>query len=54
MIPVHAFLIAPSSFKENIHSGFSDIFVSDSTESYDVNCKMISDISKVVFEILEK
>ena len=30
------------------------IFVSDSTESYDVNCKMISDISKVVFEILEK
>ena len=30
------------------------IFVSDSTESYDVNCKMISDISKVVFENLEK
>ena len=30
------------------------IFVSDSTESYDVNCKMISDISKVVFETLEK
>lgn len=30
------------------------IFVSDSTESYDVNCKMISDISKVVYEILEK
>ena len=28
------------------------IFVSDSTESYDVNCKMISDISKVVFENL--
>ena len=30
------------------------IFVSDSTESYDVNCKMISDISKVVYENLEK
>ena len=30
------------------------IFVSDSTESYDVNCKMISDISKVVFENLSK
>lgn len=30
------------------------IFVSDSTESYDVNCKMTSDISKVVFENLEK
>ena len=30
------------------------IFVSDSTESYDVTCKLISDISKVVFEILEK
>lgn len=30
------------------------IFVSDSTESYDVNCKMISDISKMVFENLEK
>ena len=29
------------------------IFVSDSTESYDVNCKMISDISKVVFESLQ-
>lgn len=30
------------------------IFVSDSTESYDVTCKLISDISKVVYEILEK
>lgn len=30
------------------------IFVSDSTESYDVTCKLISDISKVVFEIFEK
>ena len=30
------------------------IFVSDSMESYGVNCKMISDISKVVFENLEK
>ena len=30
------------------------IFVSDSRESYDVNCKMISYISKVVFENLEK
>ena len=30
------------------------IFVSDSKESYDVNCKMISNISKVVFENLEK
>ena len=30
------------------------IFVSDSTESYDDTCKLISDISKVVFEILEK
>ena len=30
------------------------IFVSDSTESYDVTCKLISDISKVVFENLEK
>ena len=26
------------------------IFVSDSMESYDVNCKMISDISKVVYD----
>ena len=30
------------------------IFVSDSMETWEVNCKMISDISKVVFEILEK
>ena len=30
------------------------IFVSDSTESNDVTCKLISDISKVVFENLEK
>ena len=30
------------------------IFVIDSMESYGVNCKMISDISKVVFENLEK
>ena len=30
------------------------IFVSDSKESYDVNCKMISNISKVVFENLSK
>lgn len=30
------------------------IFVSDSMESYDVTCKLISDISKVVFENLEK
>ncbi len=30
------------------------IFVSDSMETWEVNCKMISDISKVVFENLEK
>ena len=30
------------------------IFVCDSMETWEVNCKMISDISKVVFEILEK
>lgn len=30
------------------------IFVSDSMETWEVNCKMISDISKVVFEIFEK
>ena len=30
------------------------IFVSDSMETWEVNCKMISDISKVVYEILEK
>lgn len=30
------------------------IFVSDSMETWEVNCKMISDISKVVFETLEK
>ena len=30
------------------------IFVSDSMETWEVNCKMISDISKVVFEKLEK
>lgn len=30
------------------------IFISDSMETYDVNCKMISDISKVVFENLSK
>ena len=30
------------------------IFVSDSMETWELNCKMISDISKVVFEILEK
>lgn len=30
------------------------IFISDSTESYDVTCKLISDISKVVFEKLSK
>lgn len=30
------------------------IFVSDSMETWEVNCKMISDISKMVFENLEK
>lgn len=30
------------------------IFVSDSMETWEVNCNMISDISKVVFENLEK
>ena len=30
------------------------IFVSDSMETWEVNCKMISDISNVVFENLEK
>ena len=30
------------------------IFVSDSMETWEVNCKMISNISKVVFENLEK
>ena len=30
------------------------IFVCDSMETWEVNCKMISDISKVVFENLEK
>lgn len=30
------------------------VFVSDSTESYDVTCKLISDISKVVFENFSK
>lgn len=30
------------------------IFVSDSTESYDDTCKLISDVSKVVFESLSK
>ncbi len=30
------------------------IFVSDSMETWEMNCKMISDISKVVYEILEK
>ena len=32
MTPLHAFVIFPPLFKQNIHSGFSDIFITDSTE----------------------